>query len=300
MTIVNDFFNRLEGTWKNKLDGNWQESFGWNFISQPILGDPKRGDFNMRFDQMLETIEFTKLSGPPARNVGITGEAGFWEGMKYEVNIGTPAGEGIHQEMGHFLLNVDESGNSLAPFAGTILRQATIPRANAFMTMGTLTPGAITDVLGSPDPFYSAKPEARTERRQAKLDPVFTTTNDEIIAAGGPNFNAPLEFVADILADNRVGIDWVFSFRDESKDSKMINGQQVIDAVRVGKLFSDFWIGTRMLNGQEIEILQYAQLIDLKFSGVHWPHVAVNTLVKQPVADNTVVDNTVAEQPWNR
>lgn len=63
MTVTNQFFDRLEGVWENKIDGRWQDTFGWNFISQPKLGDPRRGDFTMRFDQMRETITFTKLGG---------------------------------------------------------------------------------------------------------------------------------------------------------------------------------------------------------------------------------------------
>lgn len=76
MAIANDFFNRLQGVWQNKLDGKWQDNFGWNFISQPKLNVPGSSDFGMRVDQMRETIEFKKLGGL-ARNIGITGEAGF-------------------------------------------------------------------------------------------------------------------------------------------------------------------------------------------------------------------------------
>ena len=58
MTIANDFFNRLIGTWENKINGEWKNQFGWDFISQPKFGDPSKDDFTMRVDQMLETITF--------------------------------------------------------------------------------------------------------------------------------------------------------------------------------------------------------------------------------------------------
>ena len=48
MTTTNEFFNRLGGVWQNKLDGQWQDSFGWNFISQPKLNAPGGSDFEMR------------------------------------------------------------------------------------------------------------------------------------------------------------------------------------------------------------------------------------------------------------
>ncbi len=111
MTIANDFFNRVEGVWQNKLDGQWQDNFGWNFISQPKLNVPGGSDFGMRVDQMRETIEFKKLGGL-ARNIGITGEAGFWQAMSYEVSIETPAGVGIRHEMGHFMLKILEGGET--------------------------------------------------------------------------------------------------------------------------------------------------------------------------------------------
>lgn len=30
MTEANNFFNRLEGVWKNRKDGKWQDNFGLN------------------------------------------------------------------------------------------------------------------------------------------------------------------------------------------------------------------------------------------------------------------------------
>ncbi len=66
MTIANEFFDKLEGTWMNKLDDEWKDEFGWNFISQPQPGGAGGSDFEMRFDQMRETIKFEKLGPPPA------------------------------------------------------------------------------------------------------------------------------------------------------------------------------------------------------------------------------------------
>ena len=97
--IVNEFFNRLEGTWKNQVNGRWLDDLGWNFISQPKRGGSGQSDFEMRFDQMRETVVFRKLGGT-ANNVGVTGKIGHWVAMAYEVSIRRPEGEGIHHEMG--------------------------------------------------------------------------------------------------------------------------------------------------------------------------------------------------------
>ena len=196
MTTTNDFFNRLEGVWENKIDGEWRDDFGWNFISQPRLGQPGPDDFEMRFDQMRETITFVKLGGQ-ARNVGVSGEAGFWQAMKYEVAIETPAGKAIHHEMGHFLLNVLEGteenlgGDTLEDLRGDVLRQATIPRANAMMTAGTLTPGAIPDA----DDIYDARPQANDPTQQDRIETAFAVRQAEVSDLDGPPLDGPLSWL---------------------------------------------------------------------------------------------------------
>ena len=281
MTITNDFFDRLEGVWENKLDGQWVDQFGWNLISQPQLGGSGPEDFNIRIDKMRETISFRRLPGS-ARNIGITGQAGFWQGMAYQIDITNPQGDEIHQEMGHFLLQVKEDGETAEELTGTIIRQATIPRANAMMTFGILRPGSISDdVTAQPTPFYNARPIASPPGFQAIVDAAFEQTRQDVIAEEGPDFSRPLEWLQTILADNVVDIDWTFAFRDNQKPSQMVSGQRVVNPVAIGNLLSDFWIAKRERNGQEIDILQYAQKVDLGFNGTDWPHVAVNTLIKQ-------------------
>ena len=201
MTIANDFFNRLPGVWQNKLDGRWQDNFGWNFISQPKLNVPGGSDFGMRVDQMRETIEFKKLGGL-ARNIGITGEAGFWQAMSYEVSIETPAGDGIHHEMGHFLLKVLESGETRENLRGDVIRQATIPRANAMMTTGELKPGTIADAIAEQDtPFYDAKPQANDITLQKLIDTEFAAKQKQVTASAGPDLERPLDWLKTILAE---------------------------------------------------------------------------------------------------
>ncbi len=281
MTTTNQFFDRLAGVWQNKIDGKWQDSFGWNFITQPKLGVPGGSDFEMRVDRMRETIEFKKLSGL-ARNVGITGEAGFWQAMSYEISIVTPGGDGIHQEMGHFLLRTKEDGETPENLVGDVIRQATIPRANAIMTTGILKPGTIAAAVNDQDtPFYDAKPRTSDESLQVQIDAVFAAKHDEITNENGPNFERPLEWLATILAGPAVDPDWVFAFRDDRNPSQMASGQRVVNPVSIGNLLSDFWIGNRKGSDGTIETLQYVQTVDLIFHGIRWPHVALNSLVKQ-------------------
>ena len=282
MTITNEFFNRLPGTWENRIDGDWQDHFGWNFISQPRKNMPGSSDFDMQFHQMRERIEFREIGIP--RNVGITGEAGFWHAMAYEVSIETPDGQDIHHEMGHFLLNVkDESGETKENLRGDVIRQATIPRANAMMTAGELRPGSIRDTITQDqNPFYDARPVANDVVQQARIDKEFANKSKQILKQKGPDMQRPLEWLDSILASNSIGVDWVFEFRNDSDPSQMASGQRVINPVSIGNLLSDFWLGRRSTNGNTIDLLQYAQKVNLIFHGMEWPHVALNTLIKQP------------------
>ncbi|PCK07552.1 MAG: hypothetical protein COA42_13695 [Alteromonadaceae bacterium] len=281
----------LPATWENKLDGKWEDTFGWHIIGQPELGNPSCSDFNFRVDQMRETITFSPLG--VARNIGVTGEAGFWRGIKYQIGVHTPDGDEIHQEMGHFLLGVEEdpdSDNKIGfktpeKLVGKIIRQASIPRANAMMTLGKLIANSVSDFVrdNGDKPFYSAHPKSEDSKFQSVIDDSFKAVRDEVMAKGGPNFETPSDWLSTILADNVVAgtKDWEFGFRNDENPSQMANGQRVVNPVSIGNLLSDFWIGQRTIDGTNSDILQYAQRVDIGFNKTEWPHVAVNTLIKQ-------------------
>ena len=278
--IGNEFFDRLEGTWQNQINGKWLNDLGWNFISQPKAGAPGQSDFDMRFDQMQETIKFRKLGGT-ANNVGVTGKVGHWVAMAYEVSIQKPDGEGIHHEMGHFLLKAkDPSGEAHNPFESTIVRQATIPRANAMMTLGVLKPGAIDP----DDDIYNALPHTNDSRLQDDINKEFGSKQALVTQAGGPDLSQPLGWLAGKFQQSPNPpefADWVFEFRHDVAPSQMASGQRVDNPVGIGNLLSEFWIGSRQMNGTPIRTLQYAQKVDLIFNGMRWPHIAVNTLIQQ-------------------
>lgn len=279
MTRVNEFFGRLEGTWKNRYDDAWLDSYGWNFLSQPKLGHATASDFEIRVDRMRETIVFRPL-GTLARNVGVTGKAEFWEGLSYEVSIESPSGEPLHQESGHFLLNVNERGETPEPVTGEIIRQGVVPRANAFLLAGKLTRGSVSDLAATPPDPYRVRPEVGDLERQAKIDEQFAAQQELVTGQGGPEFTAPLRWLQGILAENPVGDDWAFKFRPHGSVQQILNGQRVSSRVLLGAFSSDFWISRRKRGEHTLDVLQYAQRVDLAFGGVHWPHVGVNTLIK--------------------
>ncbi|PPC77947.1 hypothetical protein C4K68_07830 [Pokkaliibacter plantistimulans] len=311
--VINEFFDLLTpitstdnvgvthktGTWSNVLDGEVQPSLGWNLISQPKLGDKGVDDFKVRIDQMIETINFRALG--IAKNISISGEVDFWQGHAYDIsirNFSSDLGEkvgGIHQEMGHFLLHVsddenigDNAINVSDLFAdrlprGEIIRQATIPRANAMMTTGYLRPEGVIDAFNNQvSPFYNARPLANTTGFQATVNDEFNAAKAKVIALGGPDFDDPLHWLSQQFPTVTPGtIDWVFSFRDDLEKSQMASVHRTVNPVRVGNLFSDFWIGKRDIGGKTRTILQYIQKVNIGFNGMEWPHVAVNTLFLQ-------------------
>ena len=101
-----------------------------------------------------------------------------------------------------------------------------------------------------------------------------------LIAKGGPGFDAPLHWLQEKLPGNEKN-DWGLSFRDDKPQCTMAHGQCVPEPVGIGNLLSDFWIGERTVHGQALPVLHYAERVDILFSDAEWPHVAVNTLVKQ-------------------
>lgn len=316
MAEANSFFNKLlnnnleKSVWQNKLNGVWQDQWGWDFINQPNRDTPGASDFQMRSDIMRETIRFKNIGFP--QNIGVEGEVGTWHAISYEIDIRNPNqpdpnnsdGQGIHHEMGHFLLHVDEDQNNDAiphqdgrrdfgsNLSGVVIRQATIPRANSFMTHGILDIGSVAEVLGGDptefDNFYSPKTSSITSNPEleAKIDSEVARNQADVSAKNGPDILKLISFIKKV-DDNQLGqlkpgtLDWVFAFRKDAKPSQMASGQRVGRPVTIGNLLSEFWIGDRVLDGNEIEILQYAQKVDIKFNNVDWPHVAINTLIKQ-------------------
>lgn len=280
-TPTNEFFNKLEGTWMNKLGDAWDSSLGWSFISQPRLGQAGPMDFMMRTDMMRETITFKKLG--VARNVGIDGQAGFWDGMSYVIEIKNSGGDDIHQEMGHFLLEVKDrepdGGETQKLLRAPIIRQASIPRANAILTPGELRIGNV----GEAQDIYDGKPTARDPDLQKRIDAELAVVQLDVSEKGGPNLQEPLTWLREqhpVLVPGT--IDWVFDFHKSNDNDSMASGQRVDNPVGIGSLLSAFWIGDRRVVGEDVSILQYAQVVDIRFNGMNWPHTAVNTLFKQP------------------
>ena len=299
-----DFFELLEGTWENKIDGKWRDDLGWNLISQPKLEptpnprfpprpDPSYAKFEIHTMQMQEKIEFRSLE-QPLRNVGRSGKAGFWLAKPYEVVIhNAKKSEGekhelIHHEVGHFMMKVkNDKGEEERKNAVDIIRQATIPRGNAMLTSGKLRSTSIREAQGK----YNAKPSIMSVNptpavnlSQQKVDDAFKEAWRYVLERGGPDFTKPLEWLAKWFPEKPAGSfeDWVFEFRHNEPPSEMSSGQRVEKPVNIGHLLSEFWVSQRKINDSPQTLLQYAQVVDLEFHGFKWPHVAVNTLIKQP------------------
>ena len=140
--------------------------------------------------------------------------------MAYEVEISNPNGEGIHHEMGHFLMRVkDESGETHEPDRAEIIRQATIPRANAMMTLGTIQPGAIDPN----DDIYDARPRTPDPEFQETIDDRLASTQQRIHDLAGPQLTHPLTWLSESQPpepEDPDFLDWVFDFRHDESHPK--------------------------------------------------------------------------------
>jgi len=135
------------------------------------------------------------------------------------------------------------------------------------MTHGKLSINSITDARDDQEvPFYNARPEVSDQGLQDKIDAKLSEVQDDIHGKSGPTLTKPLDWLVDILADNVEGTDWELSFRHDIDQAQMASGHRVPNPVAIGKLFSDFWIGDRSRDEGEIEILQYAQKVNLGFN----------------------------------
>jgi hypothetical protein len=281
MSKANEFFDRLEGIWENRLDGRWQDHFGWNFLAHPKPGRAGQKEFAFRFDQMRETATFRTVPGL-ARNISVTGRTEHWRAMSYQISVERPDGAAIHQELGHFLLRVLENGETPNSLRGDVIRPPTVPRANALMSAGELRRGRITDAVNEQKCLsYDLKPRAADRRLQELIDSEFSLLQKEVTSVGGPDPRHGLGWLSGVVTAPPIGEEWVFEFGDSDAVACMASGQHLFHPVLVGNWLSDFWIVRREWSGRIIDTLAYIQRVTLSFKGVEWPHVAVNTLVKQ-------------------
>jgi hypothetical protein len=246
------------------LLGTWVGSKGWNMVAVPFPAP-----FTLLVTPYLETITFSPIGAkvPNRRAGGID----FVLGVMYELrNIDMSTNQAIHVENGMLLL-LDQASKK-----GSVARLASVPHGDSVLALGDWGsvngPPIIPPMWSLPshqDPsrlrpygnartmeFDPKRPQATLDREIATQHVLHTTFINVATAGGGGILNTP--FVdREARAAQFAGSFWIETIEDPAK------------------------------KGHSFQQLQYAQTTIIEFperpsapSG-RWPHVNLNTLVKQ-------------------
>jgi hypothetical protein len=268
-----------------RLVGTWSGTRGWNLIAVPTPGHPE--NFTLLVRPYYETITFTPLGAlVPDRGAS---EILNIVGVEYSLRVSDLlTNEPLHLENGMWLYTNDPQ----APDSPTIVRQAVVPHGNSVLALGNSqkTQGAPdipvlpTNFVGNPDP-----PVLGYDQQYLNPPPS---------VPGQPPFNTKdaNEVLREAIKDQVILDTLTLSVSTQQPGGGGIVNIPFIQKNANATTFeATFWIETveNPVTGEQIDQLQYSQQTNLEFikcgsgcspdgSGlVVWPHVNVNTLVKQ-------------------
>jgi hypothetical protein len=257
------------------LVGKWVGTGnGWNVIAVPDADKT----FNLEVHQFNEIID-VRLGATTVPNKG--GPAGFQvtRALEYDLSVtqvGT--GAGLHIENGMWLL-IDDSQTPDSTET-PIVRQSIVPHGNSILMLGK----AFND-NGPPN-----IPQISTLPLDSKHQPI---TNADYIKQykdlakkavsrdGFPDVLNPNQTLIDALEGQTVHNTITLDVSTDN-DGGIANIPFIDKHADAVSFASTLWIETISdSNGNQKQQLQYSQLTLIFFDGVFWPHVDVNTLVKQ-------------------
>jgi hypothetical protein len=262
---TDDIFGPLSG-----LIGTWTGNKGWNLVAVPQQGT--RG-FVLLVAPYFETLTITPLSTPtPNRGEEIIQQVPT---LMYSLNIhDSTNGSLLHAENGTWLLLPD------CPSGFSIARQASVPHGDSVLALGssTVTQGApqIPDI--STEPITG--PGGPPGYADAYLTPV------------PPNFNKinPNETLR-AESQGQTILESTNIFVSTANQGGISNIPFITKNANTTNFEASFWI-EKVLNphtNQTFLQLQYSQTSIIEFLPqfdnpeqlIQWPHVNINTLVKQ-------------------
>lgn len=251
------------------LVGTWMGSRGWELIALPAgpLGGTET--FRLLIRPYIEVVTFSALGAPVPNRGGPKGDI-FITGLEYSMRItDAETNEPLHLETGMWLLLDDQ---------GAVARQASIPHGDVVLALGTATTES-----GAPSiPGLSTLPDAGPKTPLGYTD-VYLRPVD--------GFNP--QDANKVLREALVGQNVVKTTTlPVSTDGGGIANIPFVTANANATAFScAYWIETveDPSTGTQFSQLQYSQQTNLEFlpqfgnpgALIMWPHVNVNTLLKQ-------------------
>ncbi|MCB0176576.1 MAG: hypothetical protein KDJ97_39115 [Anaerolineae bacterium] len=258
-----------------ELAGKWVGTGnGWNVIAVPDANKT----FNLEVHQFNETIN-VRMGATTVPNKG--GPAGLQvtRALEYDLSVtqvGT--GAGLHIENGMWLM-IDDSGTPDSTET-PIVRQSIVPHGNSVLLLGKA--------------FIDAGPPKISKINTLPLD----LKHQQITAAGYiqqyrdiakrsvrkngfPDVLNPNQTLVDALEGQTVTNTITLDVSTDN-DGGIASIPFIDKHADVVSFASTFWIETVTdSQGSQKQQLQYSQLTLILFDNVFWPHVDVNTLVKQ-------------------
>jgi hypothetical protein len=288
-------FVRLSGTQEeisdllgplSNFEGTWAGTKGWNLITVPAAGSDPRGagNFQIITQQYAETWSFVPV-GAPVRNRGGSLDQ-FIGGLQYEQRVfNLETGEPLHVENG-MLLNLtrvvtNPGDQQVSGQKFSIARLANIPHGNtcllqgdAFFSSGPPTIPPLSVVPTNVGPIAGYNEQFTLVPPTNPMFPAFHPTETLQNAIAGQNITSTTTLVLDTANGGGIlNIDFIAATATST-------AMQAI-----------FWLETVQPpgGGPLIQQLQYSQVINLEFDVpfgggqglITWPHVTINTMVKQ-------------------
>lgn len=258
-----------------ELVGKWVGTGnGWNVIAVPDA----KNIFNLEVHQFNETIN-VRMGATTVPNKGGPAGLQITRALEYDLSVtqvGT--GAGLHIENGMWLM-IDDSGTPDSTDT-PIVRQSIVPHGNSILMLGKAFvdagPPQISKISTLPlDSKHQQITNAGYIQQYRDLAKKAVSNN------GFPDVLNPNQTLIDALAGQTVSstITLDVSTDNEGGITNIPFLDKHADAVSFA---STLWIETITdSQGNQKQQLQYSQLTLIFFDDVFWPHVDVNTLVKQ-------------------
>lgn len=266
------------------LVGSWNGNHGWNLIAVPNGA----AGFKLLIQNFSEKITFTPV-GAPVPNRGGTSEQ-FVVALMYDLTVIDKSTQGVlHIENGMWLNLADiekqdtEANAALPRPSFPLARQSSIPHGDVVIALGTSFSSTGTPPI-SP---VNTIPDAGNSAPLGYTDPYLHHEFSEFNTAN------PNAMLTEILKNQSIGKVTTLEMDTANQGGSISNIPFLNQHVKPSDFKCTFWI-EEVLNPNgtvAFEQLQYSQTTNLNFLPkiqdgkpdglILWPHVNVNTLVKE-------------------
>jgi hypothetical protein len=266
------------------LVGTWTGTRGWNLIAVPLPG--RTEGFTLLVRPYYETITFTAL-GALVPDRGASEILNIF-GVEYSLRVSDlVTNQPLHLENGMWLYTNDPQ----APDSPTIVRQAVIPHGNSVLALGNshensgppTFPVLDTFPVGNPDPLVLDYTAPYTFGPPTVPEPFNTHDANAVLR----------DAIKDQTILNTLTLS--VSTQPPGGGGGIVNIPFIQQNANATNFSATFWIETVMdeAAGVQFDQLQYSQQTNLAFvkcgtqcsdegdGRIVWPHVNVNTLVRQ-------------------